>query len=281
MDMSAVDKTRMKQRTAPTSQCRQAIIALFLCLSGPASSALATDLVAPAGLQPAQPVPQDRWTVSATPYLWAAGVSGRTAQFGLPPVNLDLNFRNVVDHLDFAAKIMAEARHDRFSLFGDLVYLDLSKSRATPFGVLANSASLSFNAMTGTVGAGYSVLKLENGQIDIAVAARIWNLQTTLSFAGGVLNGLSKSDSANWVDGLVGVRGTYAITPNLYLTGWGLVGAGGAKLDWDLAAALGYRFNERVSVLVGYRAVGIDYDRDGFVFNVTQRGPTVGLTVGF
>ena len=135
--------------------------------------------------------------------------------------------------------------------------------------------------MTGTVGAGYSVLKLENGQIDIAVAARIWNLQTTLSFAGGVLNGLSKSDSANWVDGLVGVRGTYAITPNLYLTGWGLVGAGGAKLDWDLAAALGYRFNERVSVLVGYRAVGIDYDRDGFVFNVTQRGPTVGLTVGF
>jgi len=67
-------------------------------------------------------------------------------------------------------------------------------------------------------------------------------VESELSFHGGILDGRSRTDNATWVDGLVGFKGTYAITPEVYLTGWGLVGAGGADLDWDVAAAIGYRF---------------------------------------
>jgi hypothetical protein len=79
----------------------------------------------------------------------------------------------------------------------------------------------------------------------------------------------------------VGLKGNYSITPEIYLTGWGLVGAGGADIDWDVAGAIGYRFNDRIAAVAGYRALGVDYRDDGFVFDVVQQGPILGLVVRF
>ena len=104
-------------------------------------------------------------------------------------------------------------------------------------------------------------------------------MESELSFHGGILGGRSRTDNATWVDGLVGFKGTYAITPEVYLTGWGLVGAGGADLDWDFAAAIGYRFADNVSAVAGYRALGVDYSNDDFVFDVVQQGPMLGLVI--
>ncbi len=84
-----------------------------------------------------------------------------------------------------------------------------------------------------------------------------------------------------WVDGLVGVRGRYDFNENWYLTGWGMVGAGEADLDWDVAAGLGYRFNDTWSAVAGYRALGVDYSQDDFVFDVVQQGPILGVVINF
>ena len=57
---------------------------------------------------------------------------------------------------------------------------------------------------------------------------------------------------------------------------------GEADIDWDVAGGLGYRINERFSATVGYRALGVDYSNDdGFLFDVVQQGPILGLTVRF
>ena len=68
---------------------------------------------------------------------------------------------------------------------------------------------------------------------------------------------------------------------NVYLSGWGLVGAGQAKRDWDLAAIVGYRINDSLSAVAGYRALGVDYSKNGFVFDAVQQGPILGLVVDF
>jgi hypothetical protein len=61
-----------------------------------------------------------------------------------------------------------------------------------------------------------------------------------------------------------------------------LVGAGEADIDWDVAGGLGYRINERFSATFGYRALGVDYSNDdGFLFDVVQQGPIMGLTIRF
>jgi hypothetical protein len=95
----------------------------------------------------------------------------------------------------------------------------------------------------GLLGAGYSVLQDDRGNLDLVAGARVWHANTDISFSGGILDGVSRSDGATWVDALGGVRAKYSITDKVYFTGWGLVGGGGANVDWDVAGGIGYSFN--------------------------------------
>ena len=72
------------------------------------------------------------WTFAVAPYFWGAGLSGEIGSFGLPAAQIDADFGDVLNNLDFAAMAMAEARRDRFSIFGDLMYTKISVGSATP-----------------------------------------------------------------------------------------------------------------------------------------------------
>ncbi len=244
------------------------------------TSAVAGDLVSAAAPE-AAPVVESRWTYSITPYFWAARLSGETSQFGLPTVDIDADFSDIFDNLDFAAMLIGEARNGPYSLFGDLIYTKLGASRDTPLGLAADSADVEASTFAGLVGAGYSVLDGPSGRLDVVGGVRVWSVDTDISFNGGIIGDATFSDGATWVDGLVGVRGNYAFTSNLYVTGWSLVGAGEADLDWDVMAGIGYRINDTFSATLGYRALGVDYSDDGFLFDVVQQGPIAGLTIRF
>ena len=245
-----------------------------------AAPAGAADIVSPVS-PVATPIVEQGWTFSVTPYFWAAGLSGDTAQFGSPDVHINASFGDILDELDFAAMAIAEARNGRYSIFGDVIYSKISSGRGTPRGELATSVDLTSTTFAGFLGAGYSILESDAGRFDIVGGMRVWSVDTEISISGGRFGGESRSDGATWVDGLVGVRGDYSFTSKVFFTGWGLVGAGGADLDWDVAAALGYRFNDRFSAIAGYRALGVNYENDGFVFDVVQQGPIFGLTMHF
>lgn len=226
-------------------------------------------------------VERDGWTFAVSPYFWAAGMSGDTGVFGLPPVHTDMSFSDIWDELDFAAMTIGEARYDRYSIFADVMYSKISDASGTPRGILADSVGVSSETFAGLLGGGYSVLQNDRGNLDLVAAARLWYAKTEISFNGGILDGVDRSDSATWVDALAGVRGKYSLTNNIYLTGWGLVGGGQANLDWDVAGGIGYSFNEKVSAVAGYRALGVDYSDDGFVFDVVQQGPILGVVLHF
>ncbi len=254
------------------------VCAVWAALSS--TPAVAADLVSAAAPEPAA---APGWTYSVTPYFWAAGLSGETSQFGLPVIDIDADFSDIFDNLDFAAMLIGEARNGPYSLFGDLIYTKLSADSATPRGILATSVDVETSTFAGLAGAGYSVLEGPSGRLDVVGGVRVWSVDTDISFRGGVpaLDGKTFSDGATWVDGLVGVRGNYAFTPNFYVTGWGLVGAGQADIDWDVMAGIGYRINDTFSATLGYRALGVDYSNDGFLFDAVQQGPIAGLTIRF
>ena len=246
-----------------------------------AGGAKATDIFSPMTPEVRQTTTESGWTYSFAPYFWAAGLSGDTASFGLPEAHVDASFSDIFDHLDFAAMAIGEARNGPYSIFGDVIYTKISGQTGTPRGVLAADVELSSETFAGLLGIGYAIFEDNSARLDIVGGLRVWYAESELSFSGGILDGVSRSDDATWVDGLAGFRGTYSITPELYLTGWGLVGAGGAELDWDVAAAVGYRFSDTISAVAGYRALGVDYSNDGFVFDVVQQGPILGLVVRF
>lgn len=221
------------------------------------------------------------WTFSVAPYFWIAGLSGDTAQFGMPTVHIDSSFSDILGNLDFAFMAAGEARYDRFSVIGDVIYTKLSADAETPLGILASDVDVTSESFSGLLGLGYAVLDGPDGHLDVVGGIKLWSVETTISLSGGLLGRREASDSATWVDGVVGLRGKYSFTPEIYLTGWGLVGGGGADIDWDVALGIGYDFNDRVSSIAGYRALGVDYSDDGFLFDTVQQGPILGVAIKF
>ncbi len=245
---------------------RIALASVFLAVTVPAQAA---DLPLPGqAVVVDQPAAAARWSVAVAPYLWAAGLKGDVAQFGAPAVSIDASFSDIFDHLDFGAMFVAEVRYDRFGLFIDFAYVKLSGSRATPLGVIADSVTLDSETLMFTAAPEYRILESPLGTLDLMAGIRVWDVQSELFFTGGLLNGFSASDGDTWVDPLVGAKGRYNLTDAVFLTGWGMVGGFGVSSDimWDVFGGVGYQFNDRFSAVVGYRAVGVDYSNDAFLF---------------
>lgn len=59
---------------------------------------------------------------------------------------------------------------------------------------------------------------------------------------------------------------------------WGFVGGFGAgsDLSWDAMGAFGWSPRENVSLILGYRASGVDYDNGSFTYDAIQHGPVIG-----
>jgi len=90
--------------------------------------------------------------------------------------------------------------------------------------------------------------------------------------------GINISDDEVWVDPMIGVKGRLQGASPWYLTAWGMIGGFGVSSDlaWDAFAGIGYELSDRWSLVGGYRGLGVDYESDGFVFDVIMHGPIVG-----
>lgn len=251
--------------------------AIAMMLGSSANAADVSPLVMP---QAAEDGAED-WSFVASPYFWGAGLSGKVSQFGLPTIKVDAKFSDILENLDFAFMGAAELRYDRFSVIGDVMYVKVSSDADTPFGLLTKEVDVKAETFAGLLGVGYAVLDGDQGHLDVVGGVRVWSVDTTITLNGGFLDGRSTNDGATWVDGIAGVRGKYFFTPDWFISGWGLVGTGGANIDWDVAANIGYQFNDTISAVAGYRAVGVNYRNDGFVFDTVQQGPILGMTVKF
>jgi hypothetical protein len=79
-------------------------------------------------------------------------------------------------------------------------------------------------------------------------------------------------------------QGSFRVAPYVWATALnGDIGGfdANSKLTWQAFAALGYDATESTRVLVGYRALGYDHDRDGFLYDTVMHGPIIGAGVGF
>lgn len=225
---------------------------------------------------------QPGWSFAAASYFWAASMNGEIGQFGLPPVSVDASFSDILDHLDFAATMTTDLRYGDVGLFTDFVYVKLSGQQGTPLGILADSVAVDSKSVIFTAAGEYRLVDQPSGTLDLMAGARVWSVDTELSFHGGVLDGRAASDGDTWTDALAGLKGRLNLTPEIYLSGWAMGGGGSSDYMWDLWGGVGYQFNDQVSAVIGYRGTGVDYDNgEGFLFDAVQQGPVIGAVVRF
>lgn len=249
-----------------------------------AGSAMAADLGAPSPEALEQAAVIDEWSFTVAPYIWLTAMDGKAGLFGLPPQNIDASISDILNNLNFAAMIAGEARYGRWSLGLDLIYSDLGADVDTPRGILAESIDVSATMLIVTAVGGYAVIDDDRTHVDVIAGARLWSTDTDFDFNGGVLDGRSRSDGATWIDPMIGARARADLgDSSFYLSGWAMVGGFGVGSDfeWDVMGGVGYEFTELASVLVGFRALGVDYSDDGYVLDVTMYGPTIGAVFRF
>lgn len=229
----------------------------------------------------ARPESNSDWQFSVSPYLWMAGVQGTVRQFDSPPARIKSDFGQIFNELDYAFMGIIEGRRGRYSIFADMAYTKTSVRDSTPKGVLAEKIGVTSQSFSGLLGGGYTVHSTDRLHLDLIAGVRVWSVSTKLNFHGGILDHVKQRDSATWVDMVAGFRGTYSFTDKVYLTGWGNIGTGQADLDWDVVAGVGYKIKINLSAMAGYRIQGVDYRKNGFEFDVIQKGPIMGITYRF
>lgn len=256
--------------------------ALSLCLGLASTLAQAqTSVLKEQTASTTQPSASAPWRLSVSPYFWMAGIQGTSAQFGLPSADMKSDFGQIFKELDFAFMGILEARRGRYSILGDFSYTKISLKNATPAGFLSEKVGVRSETFSALLAGGYTILQSERVLLDVFAGPRLWRVKSTLSFQGGLLDQHSSRDSATWVDVVAGLRGNYFLTDKAYLMGWAAIGAGQANLDWDVTFGAGYQVQKNLSLTAGYRMQGVDYRRNGFVFDVIQKGPIMGLSYRF
>ena len=82
----------------------------------------------------------------------------------------------------------------------------------------------------------------------------------------------------------MGLKGSALVgDTNFFVNGWALVGGFGvsSEIMWDVYGAVGYQFTDSFSSTLGFRALGVDYEDDNFVYDITQYGPQLGFLFRF
>ena len=222
----------------------------------------------------------DGWQFQLTPYLFIPTISGRTG-IGDRVIETDASITDSGIELNFGFMATFEARKDKFVILTDLLYADLATERGNP-GPFFSSTRASFKAFVLDPEVGYRIL--DNGEgafVDVLGGIRYWNIDATLAFGAGILPATEVSRSRGWVDGIAGLRGRAALSERWFVTGKADLGGGGSNFTYQLFGGVGFAITKRVALIGGYRDLSVNYNKDGFLFDMSLHGPIFGLGFKF
>ncbi len=83
----------------------------------------------------------------------------------------------------------------------------------------------------------------------------------------------------DWVDPFIGLRARYHWNEKFYLTARADIGGFGvgSDLSWQANGGIGCNLSPTLFLEVTYRALGMDYNKDGFVYDMVAHGPEISL----
>ncbi len=224
----------------------------------------------------------DVWHFDLSPYLWFAGAHGTVGAQGRN-VSIHASPGDLLSHLDIGLLGAAEARHKRFLLAGDLIWIRISDSHALPL-PFAQPGAVSADARLGelvwTSKIGYRLIDRKKMKVDAAVGTRFWHFGQKLNFNPSLL-GRNLTASQNWADILIGGRVQFPAGQKATISLSGDVGGWNAtaKLDYQFLTVLGYKLSEKWVLQAGYRYLFLDY-RPGSSsdLNLVTSGAVIGVT---
>jgi len=242
------------------------------------------------------------WTLQVTPFLWAASLSGKISPFQQgSTVDVDKSFSDVVENLNMGGFLNIRARHQRFVVSGNMMYVDTSDAHArgplSAFQIpglgitIPPGASIDGKVDTtqfmATLLGGYRVLDRPEFTLDMLGGARFWHISNSISVTTSHpstgRHSASYSESFGWADPLVGTRVFVPLSNNWSLQSEADIGGFGvgSRFTWSVLANATYTFTDAFSASAGYKALKVNYDNNGRVYDTLLSGPVIGITWRF
>jgi hypothetical protein len=228
----------------------------------------------------------DQWEFKLAPYVWLTGQNGIVATLpGLPPADVDIDFYDDIwGNINLAGMLVGEARKGRFGLFADIVYTDIEMEDPVPYGILYSAIDSQTKSWMVSIAGLYRLAEQQNRFLDAIAGVRYWSVDTDLTLKAGLLPERSISNSEDWFDPLIGLKGFTPIGSSRFFVSSAIVIGGfgaGSDFMWDASVNFGYQWTKGFSTTLGYRYLDVDYEKDDFLYDVVQDGITLGLSWRF
>jgi len=225
---------------------------------------------------------EDGWQWSITPYLWATDISEDLIVDGAVVGGDDTDFSDLVDKIDTSLQLHFEGTRDRWGLFADVTYVELSDSETGELGVVRLDVEI--EETVGEVGAIYRPGG-RSGRFDLLFGARMLWIDERYTFQLGapeILRLVRVDDT--YVDALIGARYQIPLAERWAISLRGDVSFGDTDLVWTAQALVGWKFGAKggSAVFAGYRYRSMDYTKADVVeVEKTLSGFGLGVKIGF
>ena len=247
---------------------------------------------------------------------WLAGLDGDSGVKGVEAAS-DVKFSQILKHLThFPVALSISARYGRWEFWVDGQYLEVGTSATLP-GLLFTDANIHVKNALAEGFIGYRVINCDNANLSLFAGARWTYLWGSLSIVNngdarlvrlrellGIRNRLDFSDSIDWVDPVVGLRGRVKIWKATKIFAEGDVGGFNANADtayaihregrtivresidstdwsYQLAGGLEFQLSRPIWLQLGWRYMKYDFKKNGFTDTNALNGPFVQLGVNF
>ena len=227
------------------------------------------------------------WNFRLSPYLWFAGLKGDVGTIpSLPTAPVDISATDALEDTEASLMLILDAKKGRHGFFTDLIYTDVQSDEELvpqPIGLMMKSTS---RTTIFSLAYQYELYGQDQTVVDLLAGGRYWAIDSELKFKGGLglLAGKKLSNDESWFDPALGIKGRAPLGSSQFYVegGAGLGGFGvGSDLFYEINANVGYQWNKSIGTALGYRMFDVDYEDDGYVYDVRQQGWQVGLTWAF
>ncbi len=227
-------------------------------------------------LAPAAPSP---WSCTVNLYGWAESLDGAVRVHNIPlPVFVTTS--ELLSHLDFAAMGSVEVNYGRWGFLADMNYANIGISQPIDH-IFSNLGTVEYKQeqFLGNFVATYQLVKNESVDFDLYAGGRLNWLKMDLN--DGQL--LAKSDSKSWMDPIIGCRLQSELSHSFFVRVAGDYGGFSiaSTATFQAMGGFGYRVCKEGSILLGYRALGTNYQSGDFKYNVIATGPVLALEAKF
>lgn len=230
---------------------------------------------------------EESWHFRLSPYVWFAGLEGDVATIpGLPSAPIDISPSDALQDTEASIMVILDGKKGRHGFFVDLLYSDV-RSDEDLIPAIGLTLRTTTKSTLFTLAYQYEIYNQDHVVIDLLAGARYWVIDSKLRFSsglGGPLDGRTITNDESWLDPMVGFKARAPIGDSRFYVsgGAGLGGFGvGSDFFYEISANVGYQWNDAIGTSIGYRMFDVDYDNDGYVYDVKQQGWQAGLTWSF